>query len=92
MVSTLQLVSPASLNSLALVFDAPITVSPDQSPRTVLAKIWQVYGDPRFVDPAHDDYHLAFGSAAIDHGVDTGVYTDLAGKHAHRSGLRHPRV
>ncbi len=36
-------------------------------------------GDPRFVDPAHADYHLAFGSAAIDHGADTGVYTDLDG-------------
>jgi predicted outer membrane repeat protein len=36
-------------------------------------------GDPRFVDPAHDDYHLVFGSAGIDHGVDAGVYTDLDG-------------
>ncbi|MBI5568238.1 MAG: hypothetical protein HY870_25315, partial [Chloroflexi bacterium] len=36
-------------------------------------------GDPRFVDPAHDGYHLAFGSAAIDHGIDVGVYTDLDG-------------
>ena len=36
-------------------------------------------GDPRFVDPAHDDYHLLFGSSAIDHGVDAGVYTDLDG-------------
>ncbi len=35
--------------------------------------------DPRFVDPAHDDYHLTFDSAAIDHGVDAGVYTDLDG-------------
>lgn len=36
-------------------------------------------GDPRFVDPARDDYHLLLGSAAIDHGVDAGVYTDLDG-------------
>lgn len=36
-------------------------------------------GDPRFVDPSHDDYHLRRGSAAIDHGVDAGVYTDLDG-------------
>jgi hypothetical protein len=36
-------------------------------------------GDPRFVDPLHDDYHLQFGSAAIDHGIDAGVYTDLDG-------------
>jgi len=38
-----------------------------------------IIGDPRFIDPAHNDYHLAFGSAAIDHGVDAGVYTDLDG-------------
>jgi len=36
-------------------------------------------GDPRFIDPAHDDYHLALGSAAIDHGVDAVAYTDLDG-------------
>ncbi len=36
-------------------------------------------GDPRFVDPLHDDYRLRFGSAAIDHGVDAGIYTDLDG-------------
>jgi hypothetical protein len=36
-------------------------------------------GDPKFVDPANDDYHLGFGSAAIDTGVDVGIYTDLDG-------------
>ncbi len=36
-------------------------------------------GDPKFVDPLHGDYHLRFGSAAIDHGVDAGVYSDLDG-------------
>jgi hypothetical protein len=36
-------------------------------------------GDPKFVDPLNGDYHLQFGSAAIDHGVDTGVTTDLDG-------------
>jgi hypothetical protein len=36
-------------------------------------------GDPRFVDPLHGDYHLQIGSAAIDHGVDAGIYTDLDG-------------
>ncbi len=36
-------------------------------------------GDPKFVDPLHDDYHLRFDSAAIDHGIDAGVYTDLDG-------------
>ena len=36
--------------------------------------------DPGFVDPRADDYHLASASAAIDRGVDAGVYTDLDGK------------
>jgi fibronectin-binding autotransporter adhesin len=36
-------------------------------------------GDPKFVDPFHGDYHLQFGSAAIDRGVDAGIYTDLDG-------------
>jgi predicted outer membrane repeat protein len=36
-------------------------------------------GDPKFVDPANDDYRLGFGSAAIDHGVDVGLNTDLDG-------------
>jgi hypothetical protein len=36
-------------------------------------------GDPLFVDPLHDDYHLLLGSPAIDHGIDAGVYTDLDG-------------
>ncbi|CAG1006663.1 hypothetical protein ANAEL_03444 [Anaerolineales bacterium] len=36
-------------------------------------------GDPQFVDPLHGDYHLRLGSAAIDHGTDAGVYTDLDG-------------
>ena len=40
-----------------------------------------VYGDPAFVDPAANDYHLTAGSAAIDRGVETtaGVTTDLDG-------------
>jgi predicted outer membrane repeat protein len=36
-------------------------------------------GDPKFVDPSNGDYHLQFGSAAIDHGIDAGVYVDLDG-------------
>jgi predicted outer membrane repeat protein len=36
-------------------------------------------GDPKFVAPSNGNYHLQFGSAAIDHGVDAGVYTDLDG-------------
>jgi len=45
----------------------------------VLTSAHSLVGDPHFVDPAHDDYHLTFGSAAIDHGVDAGIYTDLDG-------------
>jgi predicted outer membrane repeat protein len=36
-------------------------------------------GDPKFIDPLNGNYHLQFGSVAIDHGVDAGVYTDLDG-------------
>jgi uncharacterized repeat protein (TIGR01451 family) len=35
--------------------------------------------NPGFVDPRADDYHLASPSAAIDRGVDAGVYADLDG-------------
>jgi predicted outer membrane repeat protein len=37
-------------------------------------------GNPRFLDPAHGNYHLGPHSAAIDRGVDAGVYVDLDGK------------
>jgi hypothetical protein len=36
-------------------------------------------GDPRFVDPAIDDYHLRFGSPAMNAGVDAGVVIDIDG-------------
>jgi hypothetical protein len=36
-------------------------------------------GDPRFIDPLQNDYHLRFDSPAIDHGVDAGVEADLDG-------------
>jgi predicted outer membrane repeat protein len=36
-------------------------------------------GSPAFVDPAHHDYHLSFASAAVDVGVNAGVFTDLDG-------------
>ncbi len=36
-------------------------------------------GDPLFVNPAADDYHLGNGSLAIDAGIDQGVATDFEG-------------
>ncbi len=38
-----------------------------------------VFGNPNFVDPVNDDYHIVPPSAAINAGVDAGVYTDLDG-------------
>jgi len=37
-------------------------------------------GDPRFIAPAQDNYHLGAGSAAIDSGVDAGILTDYDGE------------
>jgi predicted outer membrane repeat protein len=34
-------------------------------------------GDPAFLNPGADDYHVGFGSAALDAGVDVGVATDF---------------
>jgi predicted outer membrane repeat protein len=39
-----------------------------------------VAGPPGFVDPANGNFHLAFGSAALDAGPDVGVATDLDGE------------
>ena len=36
-------------------------------------------GSPSFIDPAHPNYHLGVGSAAIDTGVSAGIFTDLDG-------------
>lgn len=38
-----------------------------------------IQADPRFVDPAGDDYHLQAGSPCIDAGTDAGVTTDIDG-------------
>jgi len=38
-----------------------------------------VTGDPKFVDTAHDNYHLNANSAAIDHAIDLGVPIDFDG-------------
>ena len=37
-------------------------------------------GDPAFVDPANQDYHIAEGSPAIDKGVDTWISVDMDGQ------------
>jgi PKD repeat protein len=39
-----------------------------------------VWGDPGFVNPENGDYHISYGSAAIDAGIDAGVYTDIDGE------------
>jgi uncharacterized membrane protein len=39
-----------------------------------------VDGDPGFIAPAQDNYHLGEGSAAIDTGIDAGVLTDYDGE------------
>jgi parallel beta-helix repeat protein len=48
-------------------------------PGTIITGSLNYYGDPAFVNPAAGDYHLRAGSAAIDHGVNAGVATDLDG-------------
>ena len=45
--------------------------------RTGTINLW---GDPAFVDPDAGDYHIRFGSAAIDAGVDAGVTQDIDGE------------
>ena len=37
-------------------------------------------GDPKFVYPAGDDYHVGLVSAAIDAGTDVSVYADFDGQ------------
>ncbi len=46
-----------------------------------------VIGDPKFADPASDNYHLRFGSAAIDTGIDVSVTTDIDGQARPFNGL-----
>jgi parallel beta-helix repeat protein len=48
-------------------------------PGTVVTGTVDHHGDPTFVHPGADDYHLAEGSPAIDAGVDSGVGDDLDG-------------
>ena len=34
-------------------------------------------GDPRFLNPSAGDYHIGPASAALDRGVDAGIYSDM---------------
>ena len=36
-----------------------------------------ISGDPAFVDPDAGDYHIGPDSAALDAGIDAGVYSDI---------------
>jgi hypothetical protein len=38
-----------------------------------------VLGDPHFINPSSGDYRIGAGSAAIDHGMQAGVTTDIDG-------------
>jgi len=37
-------------------------------------------GDPRFLNPGADNYHVGLNSAALDAGTNVGVYTDIDGQ------------
>jgi hypothetical protein len=39
-----------------------------------------LWGDPKFLNPVTEDYHITSSSAAIDAGVDSGVLTDVDGE------------
>jgi hypothetical protein len=39
-----------------------------------------VSGDPKFLNPAADDYYIGLGSAAVDAGTDVGVHADIDGQ------------
>ncbi|MEW5763642.1 MAG: right-handed parallel beta-helix repeat-containing protein [Acidobacteriota bacterium] len=46
---------------------------------TVTVGSTTVSGDPAFLDPANGDYHIGSSSAAVDHGIDSGVHHDIDG-------------
>ncbi len=46
---------------------------------TVVSGTINVRGDPAFAAPQTSDYHLNYTSAAIDAGIDAGVYNDIDG-------------
>lgn len=60
-----------------LWYNTPITLTYPVSAIVVVGN--QYSGDPKFVDPAAGDYHLDFGSAAIDKGLPTIIAVDIDG-------------
>jgi hypothetical protein len=46
---------------------------------TIATENNRVSGDPLFVNPAADDYHLQLGSPAVDAGMDAGISFDFDG-------------
>jgi hypothetical protein len=46
---------------------------------TVTVGSTTVSGDPGFVDPANGNYRILSTSAAVDHGIDSGVHHDIDG-------------
>jgi parallel beta-helix repeat protein len=49
-------------------------------PGTIDPGTYSYQGDPAFVDPANQDYHIEEGSPVIDKGVDTWVSVDMDGQ------------
>ncbi|MFN2283066.1 MAG: ABC transporter substrate-binding protein, partial [Anaerolineae bacterium] len=55
--------------------NVPLTMT--QSPTASVTIAQQITGDPAFVDPSNDDYHIGSTSAAIDQGIDGGLDYDF---------------
>lgn len=47
---------------------------------TILTGTINLWGDPLFINPANDDYHILNTSPAIDAGIDAGVTQDIDGE------------
>ncbi|MBN2391610.1 MAG: BMP family ABC transporter substrate-binding protein, partial [Anaerolineae bacterium] len=58
-----------------LWYNVPLTVTQSQTASVTIAQ--QITGDPAFVDPANNDYHIGPMSAAIDQGIDGGLDYDF---------------
>jgi hypothetical protein len=46
---------------------------------TILTGTINLWGDPAFIDPGAGDYHIRFGSPAVDAGIEAGVTQDIDG-------------